>query len=55
MTDEQINKMIGMNQQLLMLLGMAMGTLSTVEAYLEREPYAKLQNMIDRIIYNSLE
>jgi len=51
MNEENINKIIAMNQQLLLLLGYARGILMTVDAYIDRDKIKWLDKCIENIVY----
>ena len=51
MTEEQINKIIGMNQQLLLLLGFATALIATVDAYVDPKKAKWLDYAINNLVY----
>lgn len=51
MTEEQINKIIGMNQQLLLLLGFSTGLIATVDAYVDPKKCEWFHDAITNLVY----
>lgn len=51
MNEEQINKVIGMNQQLLLLLGFATALIDTVDAYVDPKKTEWLNKCIENLVY----
>jgi hypothetical protein len=50
-TDEQINKLIATNQQLLLIVGYASGLIMGLEAYIDKEKLEWLDEAISNVVY----
>jgi len=51
MTEEEINKIIGKNQELLLLLGYAMSQIFKFEKLIEKEKYDWLLEAVNNVVY----
>jgi hypothetical protein len=51
MSEDEINKIIGKDQELLLLLGYAMGAIFNFEKLIEKEKYDWLLEAVNNVVY----